>query len=52
MKAVSLLNEAHLAQAINYLDAYKLPVGLLINFGSKSLDFKRVFNTKHPENKR
>lgn len=52
MKAVSLLNEAHLAQAINYLEAYKLPVGLLINFGSKSLDFKRVFNTKHPENKR
>jgi GxxExxY protein len=52
MKAVSLLNEAHLAQAINYLEAYNLPVGLLINFGSKSLDFKRVFNTKHPDNKR
>lgn len=52
LKAVSVLDDAHLAQAINYCEAYKLPIGLLINFGSKSLDFKRVFNTKHPENKR
>jgi GxxExxY protein len=51
LKAVSLLNEAHLAQAINYLEAYNLPIGLLINFGSKSLEFKRVYNTKHPDNK-
>jgi len=50
LKAVSELNDAHLAQAINYLEAYKLPVGLLINFGSKSLTFKRVYNTKHPDN--
>jgi len=39
-----------LAQAINYCEAYDLPVGLLINFGAKSLEFKRVYNTKHPEN--
>ena len=51
LKAVSILNDAHLAQAINYLEAYNLPIGLLINFGSKSLEFKRVYNTKHPDSK-
>ncbi|MCZ4222234.1 GxxExxY protein [Pedobacter rhodius] len=51
LKAVIELNDIHLAQAINYLEAYKLPVGLLINFGSRSLTFKRVYNTKHPDNK-
>ena len=50
LKAVSVLNDAHMAQAINYLEAYKLPVGLLINFGSKSMEHKRVYNTKHPDN--
>ncbi len=50
LKAVSQINDAHLAQAINYLEAYKLPVGLLINFGSRSLTFKRVYNTKHIDN--
>jgi len=42
LKAVSKLEDVHLCQAINYLEAYKLEVGLLINFGSKSLEFKRV----------
>ena len=50
LKAFSCLDDSHLAQAINYLEAYKLPVGLLINFGAKSLEYKRVFNVKHPEN--
>ena len=50
LKAVSKLDDVHLAQAINYLEAYGLPVGLLINFGSKSMEFKRVYNTKHSEN--
>lgn len=50
LKAVSLLDNLHLAQAMNYLEAYNLPVGLLINFGSKSMQHKRVYNTKHPEN--
>ena len=50
LKAVSVLNDAHLAQAINYLEAYNLPIGLLINFGSKSMEHKRVYNTKHPDN--
>ena len=45
IKAVSLLNNTHLAQAKNYLEAYKLSTGLLINFGSSSLEFKRLFNT-------
>lgn len=42
LKAVIELEEVHLAQALNYLKAYKLEVGLLINFGSKSLTFKRL----------
>jgi GxxExxY protein len=42
LKAVIQLEDVHLAQALNYLKAYKLEVGLLINFGSKSLTFKRL----------
>ncbi|MEQ8550908.1 MAG: GxxExxY protein [Cyclobacteriaceae bacterium] len=44
IKAVIKLEDVHLAQAINYLEAYGLETGLLINFGSKSLDFKRVMH--------
>ena len=51
LKAVIKLEDVHLAQAMNYCQAYKLPIGLLINFGSKSLDFKRVYNINHPDNK-
>ena len=46
LKAVIQLEDAHLAQAINYLEAYDLEVGLLINFGARSLEFKRVTNKK------
>jgi GxxExxY protein len=42
LKAVAVLEDVHLAQILNYLKAYRLEVGLLINFGSKSLAFKRV----------
>jgi GxxExxY protein len=42
LKAIIQLDEVHLAQALNYLKAYKFEVGLLINFGTKSLTFKRV----------
>ena len=42
LKAVVDLEDVHLAQAINYCEAYKINVGLLINFGSKSLQFKRI----------
>lgn len=46
LKAIIKLEDVHLAQAMNYLEAYKMPIGLLINFGSKSLEFKRVHNNK------
>jgi len=42
LKALIQLEDVHLAQMLNYLKAYKLEVGLLINFGSKSLTFKRL----------
>ena len=42
LKAVIQLDDAHLAEALNYLKVYRLEVGLLINFGSKSLTFKRL----------
>jgi GxxExxY protein len=47
IKAVIQLEDVHLAQAINYLEAYNLEVGLLINFGSKCLESKRVMNKKY-----
>lgn len=50
LKAVAMLDDLHMAQAMNYLEAYNLPVGLLINFGSRSLEFKRIYNVKHPDN--
>lgn len=46
LKAIIKLEDVHLAQAINNLEAYDLEVGLLINFGAKSLDFKRLNNKK------
>jgi GxxExxY protein len=46
LKALIVLEPAHLAQAKNYLEAYNLQTGLLINFGSKSLEFKRITNPK------
>lgn len=52
LKAVIKLEDVHLAQAMNYCQAYNLPIGLLINFGSKSMEFKRVYNVNHPENKK
>ena len=46
LKAVIQLEPVHLAQAINYLEAYNLEIGLLINFGAKSLVFRRLENRK------
>jgi GxxExxY protein len=51
LKALTKLEDVHLAQAMNYCQAYSLPIGLLVNFGAKSLEFKRVYNLTHPENK-
>lgn len=42
LKALINLEDVHLAQAMNYLEAYNIEIGLLINFGAKSLQFKRV----------
>jgi GxxExxY protein len=44
LKAVIQMEDVYLAQAINYLEAYNVEIGLLINFGAKSLQFKRVHN--------
>jgi len=47
LKAITKLEDVHLAQAINYLEAYNLEIGLLINFGENSLNFKRLTNKKY-----
>lgn len=49
IKAVINLEDVHLAQAMNYVEAYNLEIGLLINFGSKSLQHKRVHNNNNKE---
>ncbi len=46
LKAIIKLEDVHLAQAMNYLEAFHIVIGLLINFGAKSLEFKRVHNNK------
>jgi GxxExxY protein len=48
LKAVVKMENVHLAQGLNYLVAYKLNKGLLINFGAQSLEIKRL---RHPRNK-
>ena len=49
MKAITKLSDTDFAQAINYLEAYNLEIGLLINFGEMSLNFKRLTNKKFKE---
>lgn len=44
LKAVIDLEEVHLAQALNYLEAFRLDIGLLINFGARILQFKRLMS--------
>lgn len=46
LKAVNNLENVHLAQVKNYLVAYNKPIGLLINFGATSLQFKKIYNPK------
>ncbi len=50
LKAITKLDDVHFAQAINYLEAYNLEVGLLINFGESKLIFKRLSNKKFKPN--
>jgi len=47
LKAMIKLEDVHLAQAKNYTVAYDFPLGLLINFGSQSLQYKLIFNPKY-----
>ena len=47
LKAVIELTDTHLAQAINYLEAFSLDIGLLINFGETSLKFHRIINSQN-----
>ena len=47
LKALSHFEASHYNQIINYLQAFNLPVGLLINFGKDSLEFKRFSNNKY-----
>lgn len=51
LKAVIDLEDAHLAQAKNYVVAYNFEKGLLINFGAKSLQYKLIFNSNNNYNK-
>lgn len=46
LKAISQLENVHFAQALNYLEAYNLEIGLIINFGAKKLEYKRLINPK------
>ena len=50
IKAVTVLEDVHLAQALNYVEASGSEVVLFINFGAKSLQFKRLFNKRNPSN--
>ena len=45
LKALTKLDDTHIAQGKNYLEAFRLEIGLLINFGGKSLEHIRLFNS-------
>ena len=46
LKALTSLDDVHMAQAKNYVVAYDFPIGLLINFGARKLEYRRIFNDK------
>jgi len=52
LKALTHVEDVHIAQALNYLEAYKLEIGLLLNFGSKRLEFKRLTNERKLQSQR
>lgn len=51
IKALVQLEDVHLAQAKNYVNAYNKPIGLLINFGGKSLQFKKIYKSNKNHSK-
>jgi GxxExxY protein len=46
MKAISELENRDLAQGINYLEAFNMEIGMLLNFGSTSLQYRRLFHPR------
>lgn len=53
LKAIIKLEDVHLAQALNYLEAYNMEIGMLINFCSRSLEYHRLTNKKYnPDTRR
>ncbi|MGI6454015.1 MAG: GxxExxY protein [bacterium] len=46
IKALAQLDDVHLVQALNYIEAFNLKIGLLLNFGAQKLEFKRLLNKK------
>jgi GxxExxY protein len=50
LKAREILEPVHYSQARNYMEAYNLEVGLLLNFGNISLEYKRLENLKYNPN--
>ncbi len=52
LKAVKELEDNHLVQGLNYIEAFNLDIGLLINFGSKRLEFKRLINDRNHDGPR
>jgi len=51
IKAISIIENRDLAQSINYLEAFRLEIGLLLNFGNTSLQYKRLVHPKLLKNK-
>lgn len=49
LKATTELEKKHFAQILNYLEAFNIEIGLLFNFGSNSLQFKRFINNKYKQ---
>ena len=49
LKALTTLENVHIAQVKNYVVAYGFPIGLLINFGAVSLQFKKIYNPKYDQ---
>jgi GxxExxY protein len=50
IKAITTLEDVHITQLMNYCEVFKLPLGLLLNFGSNKLQFNRIYNLHHPDN--
>ena len=51
LKALTKIEKIHIAQGLNYLEAYNLEIGLLLNFGSTKLEFKRLINERKCQNR-